>query len=139
MDMNLIYESERISNELIELRRKFHENPELDFDLHITSQIIKEFLAKEGIDFFSCAGTGVVATIYGEAEGSEDRTIAIRCDMDALPMEEKNEAIYRSKIPGRMHRRKQPTKRGHVLDGRRKSRSNTASSPVPSVSASSIF
>lgn len=101
--MNLILESEKIGDELIELRRQFHENPELDFDLHITSKIIKKFLTKEKIEFFSCAGTGIVATIYGEAEEKENKTVAIRCDMDALPMEEKNEVSYASKIPGRMH------------------------------------
>lgn len=101
--MDLIIKAEKISAELIELRRRFHENPELDFDLHITSEIIKEFLTKEKINFFSCAKTGIVATIYGEAEEKGDRTVAIRCDMDALPMEEKNDASYASKIPGRMH------------------------------------
>lgn len=101
--MDLIFEAENISKELIQLRRRFHENPELDFDLHITSEIIKEFLAKENISFYTCAKTGIVATIYGEAEEKKDKTIAIRCDMDALPMEEKNSVKYSSKIPGRMH------------------------------------
>lgn len=101
--MNFIYEANEISDELIKIRRVLHENPELDFDLHKTSHIIKEFLKNENIDFYSCAGTGVVATIYGEAEGENKKTIAIRCDMDALPMNEKNDVSYASKINGRMH------------------------------------
>ncbi len=101
--MNFIYEAGHISEELIKIRRILHENPELDFDLHKTSHIIKEFLTKENIEFYSCAGTGIVAVVYGEAEGKAEKTIAIRCDMDALPVDEKNDTNYSSKIPGKMH------------------------------------
>ncbi|MEG0306550.1 MAG: M20 family metallopeptidase [Clostridium sp.] len=101
--MNFICEAEEISKELIQIRRNFHENPELDFDLYKTSEIIKKFLRDEKIEFYSCAKTGIVANIYGEAEDKRDNTIAIRCDMDALPIEEKTEREYSSKTIGKMH------------------------------------
>ncbi|WP_346940099.1 M20 family metallopeptidase [uncultured Clostridium sp.] len=101
--MNFIQEAKKISEELIHIRREFHENPELDFDLHKTSDRIKDFLRNEYIEFYSCAGTGVVATIYGEGDNNNGKTIAIRCDMDALPLEEKNSHCYTSKIIGKMH------------------------------------
>lgn len=101
--MNFIYEAQQISEELIKLRRLLHENPELDFDLYKTSHIIKEFLKKENIEFYNYAETGIVATIYGKSEERIEKTIAIRCDMDALPIEEKNNNGYSSKILGKMH------------------------------------
>lgn len=101
--MNFIQEAKKISEELIHIRREFHKNPELDFDLYKTSDRIKNFLRNENIEFYSCAGTGVVATIYGEGDNSNGKTIAIRCDMDALPLEEKNSHCYTSKIIGKMH------------------------------------
>ena len=101
--MNFIHEAKQISEELIYIRREFHENPELDFDLYKTSDRIKNFLRNENIEFYSCAGTGVVATIYGEAGSNNGKTIAIRCDMDALPLHEKNSHCYISKMDGKMH------------------------------------
>ncbi len=101
--MNFICEAEEISSELVQIRREFHENPELDFELYNTSERIKKFLINEKIEFYTCAKTGVVANIYGESKESSGKTIAIRCDMDALPMEEKTTKPYSSKIIGKMH------------------------------------
>ena len=101
--MNFVHEAKEISKELIHIRREFHKNPELDFDLYKTSNKIKEFLKNENIKFHDCAVTGIVANIYGETDNSNGKTIAIRCDMDALPLEEKNNHCYVSKNVGRMH------------------------------------
>lgn len=101
--MDFIHEAKEISKELIDIRRAFHENPELDFDLYKTSDRIKKFLKDENIEFQDCAGTGIVANIYGGSNDGNGKTIAIRCDMDALPLEEKNNHSYTSKTIGRMH------------------------------------
>ncbi|NEZ46392.1 amidohydrolase [Clostridium niameyense] len=91
--------SQGIKQELIDLRRDFHENPELDYDLFRTSGKIKEFLRNEDIEYYETADTGICALI----KGNGDKTIAIRADMDALPLEEKNGCSYSSRIQGRMH------------------------------------
>ena len=101
--MNFIHEAKEISKELVQIRREFHENPELDFDLYKTSNKIKKFLEDENIEFHDCAGTGIVAIIYGKCNEGNGKTIAIRCDMDALPLEEKNNHSYISKTIGKMH------------------------------------
>ncbi|MCD3296844.1 M20 metallopeptidase family protein, partial [Clostridium botulinum] len=86
-------------NELISIRRDFHMNPELDFDLPRTVGKIEEFLQKEGIEYSKTSKNGICAII----KGNGDRTIGIRADMDALPMEDKKKCEYSSKIKGRMH------------------------------------
>lgn len=88
------------SDYVIEMRRDFHMHPELSFEEFRTSQIIKEELDKLSIPYITLAGTGVVATIKGEKEG---KTIALRADMDALPVQEENNVEYKSKYDGKMH------------------------------------
>jgi len=88
-----------IESELIDIRRDLHENPELGFDLFRTSQKVKDFLSKEGIEFYEVAQTGICAIIRGNGE----KTIALRADMDALPLQDKKICEYSSKISGRMH------------------------------------
>ena len=97
--MNFLDMAKNIENELIEIRRDLHENPELGFDLFRTSQKVKDFLSVEGIEFYEVAGTGICAIIKGKGE----RTIALRADMDALPLEDKKICSYSSKIEGKMH------------------------------------
>ena len=91
--------AKNIESELIEIRRDLHENPELGFDLFRTSQKVKDFLTKEGIEFYEVAGTGICAIIRGKGE----KTIALRADMDALPLQDKKICSYSSKIEGKMH------------------------------------
>ena len=88
-----------IESELIDIRRDLHENPELGFDLFRTSQKVKDFLSKEGIEFYEVAQTGICAIIRGNGE----KTIALRADMDALPLQDKKICEYSSEISGRMH------------------------------------
>ncbi|WP_253198063.1 MULTISPECIES: M20 family metallopeptidase [unclassified Clostridium] len=91
--------AKNIESELIDIRRGFHENPELGFDLFKTSQKVKDFLLKEGIEFYEVAQTGICAIIRGKGE----KTIALRADMDALPLQDKKICDYSSKINGKMH------------------------------------
>ena len=97
--MNFLHMAESLQSELIDIRRDLHENPELDFDLFRTSQKVKDFLSKEGIEFYEVAKTGVCAIIRGRGE----KTVALRADMDALPLEDRKVCSYSSKTQGKMH------------------------------------
>jgi amidohydrolase len=104
MGLDFYKEALSINDELVSLRRDFHENPELDFDLHRTSGKVKEFLEKEGIPYEVYAGTGVCGIIEGTAEGArKGKTVALRGDMDALPIQDKKSCDYSSKVAGKMH------------------------------------
>jgi hippurate hydrolase len=90
--------------EVTEWRRDLHANPELLYDVHRTAAFVAEKLRGFGCDetITSIGKTGVVAIIKGRASSS-GRTIGLRADMDALPMQEQTGLTYASKIPGRMH------------------------------------
>ncbi len=85
-------------------RRHLHQYPELQFDVHETAKFVEEKLRSFGItDITTGIGrTGVVAVIEGRTMKS-GRTIGLRADMDALPIEEATGLEYASKIPGKMH------------------------------------
>jgi amidohydrolase len=87
--------------QVVGFRRHIHANPELSFKEFQTSAYIQEQLASWGIPFSNLANTGVVGIIQGELPS--DRVIALRADMDALPIMEANEKPYASKNPGVMH------------------------------------
>lgn len=104
--MNIDFKKEAIDiqDELIEIRRDFHQYPELGFEEYRTSKKIKEFLTREGIKYIEVAKTGVCGIIEGTLEGKgEKKCIALRGDIDGLPMEDKKSCDYSSKIPGRAH------------------------------------
>jgi amidohydrolase len=87
--------------QLVTWRRQLHQHPELGFREHLTAQFITEKLNDWGIDYQTgIAQTGTVAIIRGERPG---KTLAIRADMDALPIQEANEVDYRSRHDGVMH------------------------------------
>jgi amidohydrolase len=95
----MLKQSHAISEELIEWRRDFHMHPEIGFELHRTSKIVADELEKMGYRVRRGVGkTGVVAEI-----GEGGKVIAIRADMDALPILEQNEYEYVSQNPGAMH------------------------------------
>lgn len=86
---------------VISLRRQFHENPELSGQEHETSKIVQEILKNEGIHFETgYAKTGVLGIIEGGKTGG---TIALRADMDALPIIERTDIDFQSKNAGVMH------------------------------------
>ena len=85
---------------VINLRRTFHQYPELSFEEVETSKRIKAELDKMQIPYQSMAGTGIVATIKGNAPG---KCIALRADMDALKVTECTDALYASQNEGVMH------------------------------------
>lgn len=97
--INFLAKAEEIKDLLIEYRRDFHRNPELGFEEHRTSDRIKEFLDNEGIEYFETAGTGICALIKGKG----GRTVGIRADMDALPIQDMKTCEYSSKAAGKMH------------------------------------
>jgi amidohydrolase len=82
-------------------RRHLHAHPELSFEEYDTQRYIGEQLTLLGIPFGAAAGTGVVAEIAGE--GGAGPTIALRADIDALPITEANEVDYQSQNIGVMH------------------------------------
>jgi amidohydrolase len=88
--------------EIIRIRRQLHMNPELSFMETGTSAFICENLHSAGIKYKSgIAKTGIAATIQGKLKG--DKVIALRADMDALPIEELNNTSYKSRNHGVMH------------------------------------
>ncbi|HXF83977.1 MAG TPA: M20 family metallopeptidase [Anaerolineales bacterium] len=95
----MIKQAHAISEELIEWRRDFHMHPEIGFEVHRTARIVADELEKMGYRVRRGVGkTGVVAEI-----GEGGKVVAIRADMDALPILEQNDFEYASKIPGAMH------------------------------------
>ena len=98
--MNIRTEVEAIKNILIQWRRDFHQYPELGFEEHRTSSIIAETLISFGMSPKTGVGkTGVTADLnFGEGP-----TIALRADMDALPMQETSGLSFSSKHDGVMH------------------------------------
>ena len=101
--MDIYKEALDLEDILISLRRDFHMHPELGFEEHRTSGKIKEFLDSLNIPYESYAGTGVCGIITGEKKSDKTRVIALRADIDALPMQEKNTCEYKSLNEGRMH------------------------------------
>ncbi|TIM80329.1 MAG: amidohydrolase [Mesorhizobium sp.] len=89
--------------EVTEWRRYLHQHPELGYQLHNTARFVTEKLASFGINHIETgiAETGIVALIQGE--GGDGPTIALRADMDALPILEASNKPWSSTIPGKMH------------------------------------
>ncbi|GAB3198799.1 amidohydrolase [Pontibacter aydingkolensis] len=85
----------------VKVRQHIHANPELSFEEYNTAAYVKQVLEQYGITSESMATTGVVALIKGR--NPEKKTIALRADLDALPIVEANEVAYKSKNEGVMH------------------------------------
>ncbi|MHC5108796.1 MAG: M20 metallopeptidase family protein [Planctomycetota bacterium] len=93
---------EPIVDQLVELRHDLHRHPELAYEEHRTAQRLVESLeAMKGMEIRKgVAGTGIIATLNGDKQG---RCVALRADMDALPVQEVNQCEYRSQESGKMH------------------------------------
>src|SRR6185312_2367367 len=87
--------------DLIAIRHHLHAHPELSYQEFETSKFVQQQLSGIGIPFEVMAGTGVVGLLKGN--NADSRVIALRADMDALPIEEENDIPYRSKNAGVMH------------------------------------
>ncbi|HDJ22596.1 MAG TPA: amidohydrolase, partial [Candidatus Aminicenantes bacterium] len=93
----------RIENrkgEIIYWRREFHRHPEVAFQEHWTQQTLQKILHDWGIESQVIAGTGLRAIIQGQEEGP---TVALRADMDALPLQEEGKKPVLSEVPGAAH------------------------------------
>lgn len=94
--------SEAISLETVNLRRYLHANPELSYQEYNTAKYVAENLRQVGVDSVEAiATTGLLAEIRGK--NPEKKLIALRADMDALPIHETNDVPYKSKNEGVMH------------------------------------
>jgi amidohydrolase len=90
-----------LESELIEIRRDFHKEPELRFEEHRTSETVEELLRPLELSVRSgVAGTGLLADLHGKRPGP---TVALRADMDALPIRDAKGAPYASRREGVMH------------------------------------
>lgn len=88
--------------EVTEIRRALHSCPELGFEEYQTAEFIQSKLDEYGISYKKgVARTGIVAVIEGKSP--EGKTVALRADMDALPISEANDVPYKSKNQGVMH------------------------------------
>lgn len=87
--------------ETVKTRRHIHANPELSFQEYKTSEFVASKLSELGIPFQKMADTGLVALLKGDKPS--DKVIALRADMDALPILEANNVDYKSKNEGVMH------------------------------------
>ena len=99
--MNINPDVLKIRNTIIRTRRDFHKHPELSFQEFRTSKIVAERLEQYGLIVQKNIGkTGVVGILEGAHPG---RTIAFRADMDALPIQETGDVVYKSVNDGVMH------------------------------------
>lgn len=93
----LIYKDEE---KIIEQRRKLHQNPELSMEEKQSNDFIKKELESYGLEVKQLEPTGLVAEINPNSDG---KTILLRADFDALPIEETNDFDFKSKNPGKSH------------------------------------
>lgn len=93
-------ECENTFEEIVEIRRELHRFPEMGNSEFRTTEIIMNCLDKWGVKYEKFLETGVVATVEGKDSG---KTVALRADIDALPIEEKTELPFSSQNEGIMH------------------------------------
>lgn len=93
--------SKSITPQIKDIRHTIHRNPELSFQEEQTATLVENYLKSLGLQPQRIAKTGVWAMIYGN--GESNRTIGLRADLDALPIQEANQHDYASQVPGVMH------------------------------------
>lgn len=91
---------ESLTGQIIEWRRDFHRHPEIAFEEHRTSSVLRDFLESLGMPVESFAKTGLRGTLEGKPGG---KTVALRADIDALPLKEEGEKEYISQNPEATH------------------------------------
>lgn len=101
--MDFLQEAQKIKSELITIRRYLHQNPELSFQEYNTAKYIAGLLQKWGLKVkTNVGGTGVIGLLSPSAQ-SPAKCVALRADMDALPIQEQTGKSYASKNSGVMH------------------------------------
>src|SRR5258708_4190432 len=96
----MLIQAAKLSDWIVALRRELHQHPELMYEEVKTSAVVRRTLDELGISYKSpMAVTGVVATL-GDGKGP---CVALRADMDALPIHEEADVAFRSKVDGKMH------------------------------------
>jgi amidohydrolase len=99
MENTLLERAQALAPTLIEIRRTLHRHPELSFQEHRTAELVARTLRSLDVRIETGVGkTGVVGHL-----GSDGPVVALRADMDALPIQELNEVDYASQVPGVMH------------------------------------
>ena len=99
--MSIIKNQSELHEDMVTWRHHIHKHPELSFKEELTSDYIASVLEANDIEMHrGLAVTGIVATIHGKKEG---RVIGLRADMDALPIQEKNDFSHKSVHDGKMH------------------------------------
>ena len=104
--MNISENIKKIHEEVTTWRHELHANPELCYEENWTAEFISEKLKSFGIEVHNKIGkTGVIGVLKGSnsQEHKSNRSIGLRADMDALPIEEENDFDYKSKFLGKMH------------------------------------
>src|SRR5699024_6399532 len=102
MDVHKLHEAlEEIYPKMVDISRDLHQHPELSFEEVRTQQMIAYYLIDLGIEVRTeVGGSGVVGTLRG---GKEGKTVALRADFDALPIQDEKNVPYKSTVPGAMH------------------------------------
>ena len=86
---------------MVEIRRDLHRHPELGLEEHRTAKQVQARLDELGIEHVDgLAQTGVLGTITGSPDG---KVVALRADLDALPLQDAKDVPYKSQVPGKMH------------------------------------
>ena len=100
--MNIfLNEAKNLSDEMMDWRRDFHHHPELGMKEFRTAGIVADYLKALGLEVRTgVGGTGVIGTLAGKSKG---KTVALRADMDALPMQDEKKTPYASATPGTAH------------------------------------
>ncbi len=100
MKDRIINMARELQDYIVEMRRDFHMHPELKWEEHRTAGIVESELKKYGYDVKRVVDTGVVAVLHGKRSGN---MVALRADMDALPIKEETDLPYASQVEGKMH------------------------------------
>lgn len=101
MSADLLARARGLSDELVALRRHLHRNPEVAWEERDTQAFLHDRLASAGFACRAVAGTGLLAEVPGGDPAAP--AVALRAELDALPIEEQNDSSYRSQRPGAMH------------------------------------
>lgn len=101
MQANLFESLKKYYSEMVEIRRYLHQHPEVSFKEYKTAEYIANYYKRLGIEIqTNVGGNGIVAKING---GRPGKTVALRADFDALPIQDEKDVPYKSTVPGVMH------------------------------------